>query len=226
MLKIVHLIKRRPGCQPEAFQQRWLQGHGPISARLPGLRRYVQSHALLQGYRKGELLFDGISEFWFDDATSLSRAQSSPAWADMRADLQGFLDMERWIEMPVDLHVIKDGMVPNPAVKNIEFVTHRPGMDRAAFRLHWKDIHGPIAARIPVLHRYEQNHLAMPAYQGDAAPPFDGLAITWFASTADMKAGTQTEEYRLTRADEPHFLPDGHLPIIITREHEISPARG
>ena len=57
--------------------------------------------------------------------------------------------------------------------------------------------------------------------QERAAPPYDGLAITWFASTADMKRGTTTPEYAATRADEPHFLPDGHLPIIITREHVV-----
>jgi hypothetical protein len=36
-----------------------------------------------------------------------------------------------------------------------------------------------------------------------------------------MKAGTTTPEYVATRADEPRFLPDGHLPIIITREHVV-----
>jgi hypothetical protein len=67
----------------------------------------------------------------------------------------------------------------------------------------------------------EQNHLALGEYEKSAAPPYDGLAITWFASTADMKRGTTTAEYAATRADEPHFLPDGHLPIIITREYVI-----
>ncbi|KZD05837.1 EthD domain-containing protein [Oceanibaculum pacificum] len=228
MLKIIHLIKRKhPGLeegQVEAFQKRWRQGHGPIAARLPGLRRYVQSHALVQGYRKGELLFDGISEFWFANKADLDAAKSSPAWDEMVADLHGFVDTGRCIEMPIELHVIKDNPAPPGAVKNIEFVNQRPGMDRAEFRRYWREVHGPIAARIPVLHRYEQNHLALTEYDRPSPPPYDGLAITWFASTADMKAGTRTEEYRLTRADEPHFLPDGHLPIIITREYEIAPS--
>ncbi len=55
-----------------------------------------------------------------------------------------------------------------------------------------------------------------------ARPPFDGLAITWFDSTADMKAGTRTEVYARTRADEANFLPDGHLPFIVTREHLVA----
>jgi uncharacterized protein (TIGR02118 family) len=89
------------------------------------------------------------------------------------------------------------------------------------FREYWRNVHGPIASRIAAIQRYEQNHLKQSAYAADAAPRYDGLAITWFGSTADMKQGTTTPEYALTRADEPHFLPDGHLPIIITREHFI-----
>jgi hypothetical protein len=72
-----------------------------------------------------------------------------------------------------------------------------------------------------VIRRYEQNHLALSEYQNNPAPPYDGLAITWFASTADMRQGTTTPEYAATRADEPNFLPDGHLPILITREHVV-----
>jgi hypothetical protein len=33
-----------------------------------------------------------------------------------------------------------------------------------------------------------------------------------------MREGALSPEYAVTRADEPNFLPDGHLPIIITRE--------
>jgi hypothetical protein len=61
----------------------------------------------------------------------------------------------------------------------------------------------------------------MSEHEKPEAPRYDGLAITWFASTADMKRGTTTPEYAATRADEPNFLPDGHLPIIITRERVV-----
>ena len=52
-------------------------------------------------------------------------------------------------------------------------------------------------------------------------PPFDGLAITWFRSTADMRAGATTPQYAATREDEKSFLPDGHLPIVITQERVL-----
>lgn len=220
MFKIVTLLKRRSGLSVEDFQAYWANRHGPLLKQAPGIRRHVQSHALPQGYRKGELLFDGISELWFDDESAYTACLNSNGFKAAERDLDAFVDRTRIVEMPVDVYVIKDGAIPPNAVKNIEFVNPRPGMALAPFRAYWRNVHGPIASKIAVICRYEQNHLKPSAYE-QGKPPYDGLAITWFASTADMKSGTTTREYQLTRADEPHFLPDGHLPIIIVREREI-----
>ena len=158
---------------------------------------------------------------WFDSAQAYKKYLGSPQYAAARADESNFLNTARTIVMPVDVHVIKDGRIPDNAVKNIEFVNKRPGMALEPFRAYWRNVHGPLASKIPMMRRYEQNHLALSEYKESVAPPFDGLAITWFASTTDMKRGTTTSEYAATRADEPNFLPEGHLPIIITREHVV-----
>jgi uncharacterized protein (TIGR02118 family) len=221
MFKVITLLKRKPGLSVEAFQSHWRERHAPLVAKLPGLMGYVQSHALLQGYTKGELLFDGISEEWFADANAYAQSQTSRARSEVLEAEAAFLDQSRTVRMPVDVYVIKSDPVPPNPVKNIEFVNRRPGMELQAFRRYWRNVHGPLAAQIPVLRRYEQNHLCMSEYTKNGSPAYDGLAITWFASTADMKRGTTTPEYIQTRADEPFFLPDGHLPIIITREHII-----
>ena len=221
MFKLVALLKRKPGMPVEDFQFHWRNKHGPLVAGCAQMRRHVQSSALPQGYLKGELLFDGISESWYDSAGAYAACQHEPAAAAIRADLGNFVDLPRMVLMPVDVHVIKDGAIPKDAVKNIEFVNRRPGMALEPFREYWKNVHGPLAARIGAIRRYEQNHLQPSAYAAQAQPAYDGLAVTWFASTADMKMGSTTPEYALTRADEPHFLPDSHLPIIITREHVV-----
>jgi uncharacterized protein (TIGR02118 family) len=221
MLKIVTLMKRRAGLSVDDFQKHLQTKYGPLAAKAPGPRCYVQSCALMQGYAKGELLFDDTGEMWFDSAAAYDAYPHSPDFAAASGDEATFLDRSRTVVMSVDVHVIKDGAIPHNAVKNIEFVNRRPGMALEPFRAYWRNVHGPLAATIPVLHRYEQNHLAMSEYDKKAPPSYDGLAITWFASTADMKRGTATPEYSATRADEPNFLPDGHLPIIITREHVV-----
>jgi uncharacterized protein (TIGR02118 family) len=158
---------------------------------------------------------------WFDTELAYLNASASDAFSKVLQDADAFIDASKTVVMTVDVHVIKDGAIPVPAVKNIEFVNQRPGMDLHAFRRYWKEVHGPIASKIEVLQRYEQNHLRLQEYDAPNRPLFDGLAITWFHSTADMKQGATTEAYAITRADEPHFLPDGHLPIIVATEHVI-----
>ena len=221
MFKIITILKRKPGMSVEKFQEYWRHSHGPLMMKRPEVRRYIQSAALLQGYRKGELLFDGISEVWLDSAEAFEAFLNGPGAAEMSSDEVNFLDRSRTVLMPVDVHVAKDGKIPEGAVKNIEFVNRRQGMALNAFRDYWRNVHGPIASRIPTVLRYEQNHLKQSAYETGEIPPYDGLAMTWFASTADMKRGAETPVYQITRADEPNFLPDGHLPIIITREHVL-----
>jgi len=221
MFKVIALLKRKPGMSVEDFQHYWRHEHGPLVARLATVRRQVLSCALLQGYKKGELLFDGISETWYDSAEAYEACRHNPGWSAILADQSNFLDRSRTVLMPVDVHVIKDGAVSADAVKNIEFIDRKPGMAPERFSDYWRKVHGPIAARIGAIERYEQNHLHASAYATGAAPPYDGIAVAWFASTAEMKNAATTPEYAATRADEPNFLPDHQLPIIIAREYAV-----
>jgi uncharacterized protein (TIGR02118 family) len=179
----------------------------------------VQSHALLAGYRKGELPWDGVAEVWMDDADGFRRLPGTKEYEAVLADEKQFIG--RSAVLLVDDVVIKDGPVAADGVKNIEFVNRPKGMDVEKFHAYWRDVHGPIAAKIPVLRRYVQSHARMGAYRGGREPIYDGCAITWFDSTADMRISATTPEYAATRADEPNFLPEGHLPIIIAKEHVI-----
>ncbi len=219
MLKAITFVKRKPGMSVEDFQAYWRAKHPEVVVRLPGLRRYVQSHALLAGYRKGELPWDGIAEVWMDDADGFRRLPGTREYDAVLADEKRFIG--RSSVLLVDDAVIKDGPVAADGVKNIEFVNRPKGMDVEKFHDYWRDVHGPIAAKIPVLRRYVQSHARMGAYRDGREPIYDGCAITWFDSTADMRLSATTPEYAATRADEPNFLPAGHLPIIIAKEHVI-----
>ena len=221
MLKVVTLMKRRAGLSVEEFQDhcatstaRWRRkGRGYAAMCNPSRCRKATARASscsMPSAKCGSIR-----------PPHMKTIAESAEFAAARADEAKFLDAARTVVMPVDVHVIKDGRIPDNAVKNIEFVNKRPGMALEPFRAYWRNVHGPLASTIPVMHRYEQNHLALSEYERNAAPPYDGLAITWFASTADMRRGTTTPEYAATRADEPNFLPDGHLPIIVAREHVV-----
>lgn len=220
MVKVITCIKRKPGMSVEDFQGYWRARHPDVVLALPGLRRYVQSHTRLAGYRKGEPVYDGIAEVWVDDTGVLKTLAGSAAYAAVQADEARFIDRARMDVIVTEEHVVTDGPVPGDGVKNVEFLRRRPGLDIAAFQRYWRDVHGPIAATIPQLRRYVQSPTRLAAYAAGRTPAWDGCAITWFEGTEAMRAAARTPEYARTRADEPNFLAP-EPPFIITTEHVI-----
>jgi uncharacterized protein (TIGR02118 family) len=217
MVKVVAIVRRKSGMTVEAFQEHWRTRHADVVARLPGLRRYVQSHTLPSGYGKGAPAWDGIAELTFDDTDALRALRGSAEQAAVDADEARFLERGAMTLLFVDDHVVKDGAIPSGGVKNVEFVHHRPDLSIDRFQRYWRQTHGPIAATIPQIRRYVQSHVRASAYTGGRTPAYDGLAITWWDDTNAMRAAATTPEYARTRADEANFLaPDP--PFIITRE--------
>ena len=224
MVKAVSFFKRKPGMSVEAFQAYWRTAHSEVLVKLPGIRRYVQSHTLPSGYRKREPVYDGIAEIWFDDTRAMRALAETPEYAAVQADEARFIDRATMGLLITEEHVIKDGPVPSQGVKNVEFVTHKPGMAIEAFQRYWREVHGPLAALIPVVRRYVQSHTRRSAYEGGRAPRYDGVALTWFDDTQAMRVSAATAEYARVRADEPNFIT-ADPPFIITKEHVVVAGR-
>jgi uncharacterized protein (TIGR02118 family) len=93
MVKAIYLIRRKSGMSAEDFHRYWREVHGAIAARIPGLRRYVQCHAITRD--GGGVEYDGAAEVWFDDMEAVRRAVASPEYAAARADEARFIDLER-----------------------------------------------------------------------------------------------------------------------------------
>jgi uncharacterized protein (TIGR02118 family) len=96
VVKLIYCITRRPGMAVEEFQRYWRETHGPIAARLPGLRRYVQCHTLPELYGgENPPAYDGAAELWFDDLEAMQRALASPEVRAAREDERNFIDHSR-----------------------------------------------------------------------------------------------------------------------------------
>ncbi len=222
MIKVAAFFKRKAGSSVEAFQTYWRTHHADLASQLPGVRRYVQCHTLPGVYKKREPAYDGVAELWFEDTDALRGAAASDAFRAVKADEPNFMDVASYGDIVTEEHVIKDGPIPTDGVKNIEFVTRRADLTVEQFQRHWREVHGPLGASIPVVERYVQCHTRLSGYRDGRAPAFDGLAMTWFEGVHTMRESAKTEEYNLTRADEPNFVSD-ELAFIITQEREILP---
>jgi uncharacterized protein (TIGR02118 family) len=86
MVNAIFMVCRLPGLDHRDFFEHWNEVQVPLAKQLPGLRRYIQTTALLEQFQRGTQTHDGFSEFWFDDYESFVRATQSPEWAAMEED--------------------------------------------------------------------------------------------------------------------------------------------
>ena len=90
MIKSVSLLVRKAGMTHEQFMKHWEEIHAPLALKVPGLRRYVQSHIVEDRKRPDvpplDVEIDGIAELWYDDRESLARALASPEGKALYAD--------------------------------------------------------------------------------------------------------------------------------------------
>lgn len=95
MVKIVYCISKLPQLSEAEFHRYWREVHGPIAARIPGCRKYVQSHTVHRAVAGREPSFDGVAELWFDDWQGLERAMASKEVQAALQDERNFIDHSR-----------------------------------------------------------------------------------------------------------------------------------
>jgi uncharacterized protein (TIGR02118 family) len=221
MVKSINFLKRKSGMSVEAFQEYWLTTHAALVKKVPEIRKYAQCHTLLSGYRRGEPVYDGVAELWYDNTDVMRRIADLAESRVALADDENFLDMSKMTFILTQEHVQKEGPTNDSMVKLVEFVTRKPGMEVEAFQEYWRTVHGPLAAKIPMIRRYVQCHTRLSAYHAGRQPLFDGVAEVWFDSTDAMRQSEKTPEYATVQADEPHFIDGSKLSFIITKEYEM-----
>jgi|SRR5277367_3747170 len=108
MIKVVYCIIKKAGLTDEEFFRYWESVHGPIGARIPRLRKLVQSHRLTLPGDERRPGYDGIAELWFDDMEALLAARQSPEWKASTDDEVNFVDHDRVAYFVSEERVILD----------------------------------------------------------------------------------------------------------------------
>src|SRR2546428_6740571 len=120
MVKALSFFKRKSGMSCEAYQGYWRTAHPDVVVKLPGIRRYVQSHTLPSGYRKGEPIYDGIAEVWFDDTRAMRALVGTAAYAAVQADEAKFIERSTNVLLVPDAHDIMVVTEPENGVSTVE----------------------------------------------------------------------------------------------------------
>lgn len=109
MVKLIYVITRKAGMSVEEFQRYWRETHGPIAARIPGVRRYVQCHTLPELYgRETPPSYDGAAELWYEDLDAMRAALRSPELAAAQEDERNFIDHAKVFAIVTEEKVVVD----------------------------------------------------------------------------------------------------------------------
>lgn len=183
MIRLVFVLRRKPGMSLGEFQQYWRGTHGPLVARHSttlDIRRYVQVHTLedpvndqLAGARgKMEPPYDGVAELWWDNREALAASFGSPAGQAAGREL--LEDEGRFIDLPnsplwfayeyPQVNPTPEEMVArehSALVKLFFCLRHPANLSLEQAQLYWRTNHGPTIRGVANgmrLKRYLQVH--------------------------------------------------------------------
>jgi uncharacterized protein (TIGR02118 family) len=91
-LKLVMFVRRRADLTVAQFRDHWRHVHGPLAARNPYVRRYVQCHVREPAAGKAPAAFDGVGIVWFDTMDDIRASGTAPEAAAANEDGPRFAD--------------------------------------------------------------------------------------------------------------------------------------
>jgi len=110
MIKLIALLKRKPGISREAFEERWLNEHTKLSGKMPGVRGYRINIA--NDYQPSgagvEPIYDGTAELWWDSVEAMEASFASDIGVAAGADADQFC------EVRIHIYTEEHFVVPGP----------------------------------------------------------------------------------------------------------------
>ena len=110
MIKLIALLKRKPGLTREEFADRWLNDHIKLSSKMPGLRGYRVNIAIdHQPDGDGvEPIYDGTAELWWDSIEAMEAA------FDSQEGKNAGEDADQFAELRIHIYTEEHFVVPGP----------------------------------------------------------------------------------------------------------------
>jgi uncharacterized protein (TIGR02118 family) len=109
MVKLIALLKRKPGISKAEFAQRWLTEHTKLSTKIPDVLGYRINIATdRQPTDTGnEPIYDGTAEMWWDSIEAMEAAFATDQGKAAGADADQFAEVR--IHIYTEEHVIIPG---------------------------------------------------------------------------------------------------------------------
>lgn len=101
MIKRFVILRRKPGMSVTEFRHYWENIHGPLIAKIPGLKKYIQYHVKSERSDEMDDPIDGIAELWFESAQMQRKAYDTPEYKAVVDDEPNLFNMNSHYVHPV-----------------------------------------------------------------------------------------------------------------------------
>lgn len=149
MITRVGAAPRLPGMSIAEFQEHWRTSHADAAGAIPGVRRYVQNHAVLED---GAMVlpypgFDACSELDFDSVEAMDAGFASEIYrSTVTADEKSFVDKDRFSLVIAERDVLIDP--PEDGIKLVVYYRTHAGSEASRLLGVLGDEHARSAARL------------------------------------------------------------------------------
>ena len=221
MIKTMVFVKRKPDISFKVFCDYWVNSHGPLTAKLPGLSR-LQFNLVRPEFHWSPPEWDGVSCAWFKDEASLRAVTNSSAFQAMLTDEENFVDTQKrspMIVAPMAKMIDPSARWTTDSQKTIFGFRRQSGVTRASFNTYWGRYHAKRINNLPHLMAYVQNTIQ--SGLSAVAPLYDAIAECYWDSWDGAMNAVRSEAYKDVEADEICFADlTGCAPLVV-REVEI-----
>ena len=227
MIVRMGLIKKKPQWSADDFRRYWLEHHGALAAKLPGLRRYEQNHVVDQAqrgisYERGPEQLDGFSMLWFDNEDAMRAAIATDAGRALVADEDHFIGDLRIVA--IDQVEVIPPATDRPLIKRMSLLRRRPDVSPERFRHEWRVEHARLVRETKGVHGYRQNlvvarEVPKGTTVGYEGLPIDGIVELWFESTESLDAAFASPEGQTLMAHARVFIAE--ITTFLVERHVI-----
>ncbi len=101
MIKRFVILRRKPGMSVPEFRNYWENIHGPLIAKIPGLKKYIQYHVRSELLDSESDTIDGLAELWFESEEAQKKAYETPEYHAVVKDEPNLFEMNSHYVHPV-----------------------------------------------------------------------------------------------------------------------------
>ncbi|MFJ7508918.1 EthD family reductase [Peribacillus simplex] len=200
MIASICILRKKEELSIKTFRNHYLEVHGQIVVKIPGLHRYEQYHVGEstqptglgdQDYPRNYNQIDAFSKLWFDDLSSMETALKSNVMKELADDGKQFIaDLQTVVTKQ---NIVVPTVSDKGLYKMIQLLKRPSGVSPEKFKHEWCKVHAEMVPdTLPGVLGYTQNLVIDRSIGGKSVSyeelPVDGIVELWFKDKDSMES--------------------------------------